>query len=95
MTCRFAATDKLGLFALVSLILHGKKETPARARILQLLALGLRKIWQPTVIAEVIGGILLGPTAFGRIPGFTSTLFPPSSIPILAAVANLGKYPVV
>lgn len=44
--------------------------------------------------AQVIGGILLGPTVLGHIPGFTSTLFPPSSIPILAAVANLGKTPI-
>ncbi|KAG5337623.1 hypothetical protein C0989_009113 [Termitomyces sp. Mn162] len=30
-----------------------------------LLSLGLRRIRQPKVIAEVLGGILLGPTAFG------------------------------
>lgn len=38
----------------------------------------LGKIRQPRVISEVIGGILLGPTAFGRIPGFTSHIFPPA-----------------
>ena len=30
----------------------------------------LRKLNQPAVIAEVIGGIMLGPTVFSRIPGF-------------------------
>lgn len=34
----------------------------------QILATILGKIKQPRVIAEVIGGILLGPTVMGRIP---------------------------
>jgi Kef-type K+ transport system membrane component KefB len=45
---------------------------------------------QPRVIAEVIGGILLGPSVFGRIPGFTNAIFPPQSIPNLNLVANLA-----
>ncbi|KAH7915459.1 Sodium/hydrogen exchanger family-domain-containing protein [Hygrophoropsis aurantiaca] len=56
----------------------------------QLLSLGLRKIRQPRVIAEVLGGILLGPTAFGRIPGFTQHIFPPQSLSYLSLVANIG-----
>lgn len=56
----------------------------------QLLSLGLAKIRQPKVIAEVLGGILLGPTAFGRIPGFTEHIFPSQSIPYLSLVANIG-----
>ncbi|KAI0917070.1 hypothetical protein AcW2_007298 [Taiwanofungus camphoratus] len=56
----------------------------------QLLSLILGKIKQPKVIAEVIGGILLGPTAFGRIPGFTKHIFPPQSLPYLSLVANIG-----
>ena len=36
------------------------------------------------------GGILLGPTAFGRIPGFTEHIFPSQSIPYLSLVANIG-----
>lgn len=36
------------------------------------------------------GGILLGPTAFGRIPGFTHHIFPSESIPYLSLVANIG-----
>ncbi|KAF2161734.1 hypothetical protein M409DRAFT_27791 [Zasmidium cellare ATCC 36951] len=50
----------------------------------------LSKIRQPRVIAEVIGGILLGPSVFGRIPGFTDAIFPTASIPSLNLVANLG-----
>ncbi|KAG6376879.1 Sodium/hydrogen exchanger family-domain-containing protein [Boletus reticuloceps] len=56
----------------------------------QLLSLVLRKLRQPKVIAEVLGGILLGPTAFGRIPGFTDSIFPPVSLPYLSLVANIG-----
>ncbi|TFK68025.1 Sodium/hydrogen exchanger [Pluteus cervinus] len=55
-----------------------------------LLSLILRKIRQPKVIAEVLGGILLGPTAFGRIPGFTQHIFPLASRPYLSLVANIG-----
>ncbi|KAG2130618.1 Sodium/hydrogen exchanger family-domain-containing protein [Suillus bovinus] len=56
----------------------------------QLLSLGLRRMRQPKVIAEVLGGILLGPTAFGRIPGFTQHIFPSQSLPYLSLVANIG-----
>ncbi|KIJ36673.1 hypothetical protein M422DRAFT_179123 [Sphaerobolus stellatus SS14] len=56
----------------------------------QLLSLLLKKLRQPRVIAEVLGGILLGPTAFGRIPGFTNHIFPGDSIPFLTLVANIG-----
>lgn len=56
----------------------------------QLLSLPLKKIRQPRVIAEVLGGILLSPSALGRIPGFTDTIFPSASRPYLALVANIG-----
>ncbi|KAH3668991.1 hypothetical protein OGAPHI_002746 [Ogataea philodendri] len=45
---------------------------------------------QPKVIAEVITGILLGPSVMGHIPRFTSLVFPTSSIPGLTLVANVG-----
>ncbi|KAF9893350.1 K(+)/H(+) antiporter [Aspergillus nanangensis] len=50
----------------------------------------LSKIRQPRVIAEVIGGVLLGPSVLGRIPGFTDAIFPKESLPNLNLVANLG-----
>ncbi|KAJ6179754.1 hypothetical protein N7519_010215 [Penicillium mononematosum] len=50
----------------------------------------LSKLRQPRVIAEVIGGIVLGPSVMGRIPGFTDAIFPAASIPSLNVVANLG-----
>lgn len=45
---------------------------------------------QPKVIAEVIGGIILGPSIMGRIPGFTDAIFPTIAMDNLALVANLG-----
>ncbi|RKP27342.1 Sodium/hydrogen exchanger family-domain-containing protein, partial [Syncephalis pseudoplumigaleata] len=56
----------------------------------RLLQYPLSYLRQPRVIAEVIGGILLGPTAFGRIPGFTVNLFPAESLPLINLVANFG-----
>jgi Kef-type K+ transport system membrane component KefB len=56
----------------------------------QLLSLGLRRIRQPRVIAEVIGGVLLGPTVMGRIPHFTNRIFPQESIALLTLTANIG-----
>jgi Kef-type K+ transport system membrane component KefB len=47
-------------------------------------------IRQPRVVGEVLGGIILGPSVIGRIPGFTDTVFPKESIPNLSNVANLG-----
>ena len=55
-----------------------------------MLGLVLRKLRQPKVIAEVLGGIILGPTAFGRIPGFTEHIFPEQSLSYLSLVANIG-----
>ncbi|KAH7309389.1 Sodium/hydrogen exchanger family-domain-containing protein [Rhizoctonia solani] len=78
---------------------HFDTANPIRIWIIQLilivsmtqgLALIFAKIKQPRVIAEVIGGILLGPTAFGRIPKFSKTVFPPESLPYLSLVANIG-----
>jgi Kef-type K+ transport system membrane component KefB len=50
----------------------------------------LSKLRQPRVIAEVIAGILLGPSVMGRVPGFNATIFPSESMPALSVAANLG-----
>lgn len=42
------------------------------------------------MIAEVIGGVLLGPSVMGRIPNFTRRIFPAESIPLLTLTANIG-----
>ncbi|KAL4942303.1 hypothetical protein BDV06DRAFT_165629 [Aspergillus oleicola] len=50
----------------------------------------LSKIRQPRVIAEVIAGIILGPSVMGRIPNFSDSIFPSESIPNLNLFANVG-----
>ncbi|KAK6363084.1 K(+)/H(+) antiporter [Orbilia blumenaviensis] len=58
--------------------------------ICRLLHWPLSKLRQPRVISEVIGGIILGPTVMGRVPGFTTSIFPTEAMPNLNLVANLG-----
>ncbi|TFL05809.1 potassium:hydrogen antiporter [Pterulicium gracile] len=56
----------------------------------QLLAIPLKRIRQPRVIAEVIGGIILGPTVMGNIPKFHDNIFPPAGMPGLALTSTIG-----
>lgn len=56
----------------------------------QLLMYPTKKLQQPSVIAEVVAGILLGPSVMGRIPNFLHQCFPSESIPGLTLLANLG-----
>ncbi|KAJ4260463.1 hypothetical protein NW762_007203 [Fusarium torreyae] len=50
----------------------------------------LGKIHEPRVIAEVITGILLGPSVCGRIPGFTDAIFPKEGMAPFRLAANIG-----
>ena len=56
----------------------------------QALSLILSRIRQPRVIAEVIAGVILGPTVMGRIPGFTQAIFPASGMPVLRLTSTIG-----
>lgn len=56
----------------------------------QLLGLLLGRIKQPRVIAEVIGGVFLGPSVLGRIPGFTAAIFPDAAVPMLTLTSTIG-----
>ncbi|RPD80802.1 hypothetical protein L226DRAFT_453651 [Lentinus tigrinus ALCF2SS1-7] len=77
----YNANDPIRLWVIQVIIIIGMT---------QLLALFLSRIRQPRVIAEVIGGVLLGPSVMGHIPNFTTTIFPKDSIPILNLTANVG-----
>ena len=58
------------------------------ARLLGLLA---RKIHQPLVIAEVVAGILLGPSLLGAVaPEFKAALFPAASLGVLGMLSQIG-----
>lgn len=54
------------------------------------LAFLLRPLRQPRVIAEIVGGILLGPSAFGRNKSYLNAIFPAKSLTVLDTLANLG-----
>ncbi|KAG5648714.1 hypothetical protein DXG03_000061 [Asterophora parasitica] len=56
----------------------------------QFLGLFFSRIRQPRVIAEVIGGIILGPTVMGRIPGFRQSIFPDASLAGLNLTSTIG-----
>ncbi len=50
-----------------------------------------RKLRQPPVVGEIIGGIALGPTLVGALPGgIDELLFPTDIRPSLTVIANLG-----
>ncbi|KAJ4979509.1 hypothetical protein NE237_010289 [Protea cynaroides] len=54
------------------------------------LAFLLKPLRQPNVIAEIIGGIILGPSALGRNKTYLHRIFPSWSTPILESVASIG-----
>jgi Kef-type K+ transport system membrane component KefB len=50
-----------------------------------------RRLGQPAVIAEVIAGVLLGPSLLGRVlPGTFQHLFPKASLPGLSLLSQVG-----
>jgi Kef-type K+ transport system membrane component KefB len=49
------------------------------------------RLRQPAVIAEMTVGLLLGPSFFGWVaPGLSASLFPPSSLPALSMISQVG-----
>ncbi|SAM84135.1 related to potassium/hydrogen antiporter [Ustilago bromivora] len=56
----------------------------------QLLGKLFKLVGQPAVVGELLAGVLLGPTAFGNIPGFTNTVVPKEALGLLKLMANIG-----
>src|SRR5712692_7652045 len=60
----------------------------ATCRIVGLLA---KRVGQPQVVAEMIAGVLMGPSLFGLLlPGIQAQLFPKASMSIIYAVSQVG-----
>ncbi|CAA0832344.1 Cation/H(+) antiporter 15 [Striga hermonthica] len=57
---------------------------------IHLLVYALKPFNQPPFVAELLGGILLGPSAFGRITTFRKLLFPNYSFKVLEPMAHLS-----
>lgn len=58
--------------------------------ITRFLSILLKPLRQPKVIAEILGGILLGPSGIGRNKKFLQLVFPSWSTPILESAATIG-----
>ncbi|XWS48854.1 hypothetical protein CRYUN_Cryun13aG0112400 [Craigia yunnanensis] len=56
----------------------------------RILAFLLKPLRQPRVIAEIVGGILLGPSVLGRNEKYLNAIFPSRSHTVLDTLANLG-----
>lgn len=57
----------------------------------RLVGLGFRRIKQPLVIGEIVAGVMLGPSLFGLLaPDLAATLFPPTVIPYLGVLSQIG-----
>ncbi|PNY01249.1 cation H(+) antiporter 15-like protein [Trifolium pratense] len=50
----------------------------------------LKPIRQPRVIAEILGGIVLGPSVLGRNKAFAEAVFPLRSVMVIETMANVG-----
>ena len=60
----------------------------ATCRVVGLLA---KRVGQPQVVAEMIAGVLMGPSLFGLfMPGLQAYLFPKASMSIIYAVSQVG-----
>jgi Kef-type K+ transport system membrane component KefB len=57
----------------------------------RLVAVVIRRLAQPMVIAEMVGGIILGPSLFGWLaPGLWSQIFRPDSLTTLQLISQFG-----
>ncbi|CAL0330037.1 unnamed protein product [Lupinus luteus] len=50
----------------------------------------LKPIRQPRVIAEILGGLILGPSVLGRSKTFANAVFPLRSVIVIETMANVG-----
>ncbi|KAI5071376.1 hypothetical protein GOP47_0013627 [Adiantum capillus-veneris] len=73
-------------FALALLII----QTVVVLLVTRTMAMLFKPFRQPRVLAEIIGGVLLGPSGLGRNKTYLHTLFPKSSMTLLDTIATIG-----
>ena len=57
----------------------------------QVIAYSIKRLGQPPVVGQMLSGVVLGPSVFGLLsPGLQHQLFPPSAMPALSAMGQLG-----
>ena len=72
----------LGLFILQAILIVGLS---------RLVGALTRRMQQPMVIAEIVAGIVLGPSVLGWVaPGFSAAVFPKEAMPLLAMLSQVG-----
>jgi Kef-type K+ transport system membrane component KefB len=72
----------LSLFIVQALLIIGTS---------RLIGLGARRMRQPMVIAEIVAGILLGPSLLGWVaPGLEAGIFPKESLSLLSMLSQVG-----
>lgn len=77
-----AALGPLGLLLLQAFVILG---------VGKLMGILLAKVGQPSVIGQVLGGLLLGPSALGLLfPGMMGSIFPSASLAFLDPLSQFG-----
>ena len=57
----------------------------------QIVGLGARRVGQPQAMAEMVAGILLGPSLLGLVwPALFDRIFPPETMRVIFAISQLG-----
>ncbi|CAH9059902.1 unnamed protein product [Cuscuta epithymum] len=56
----------------------------------QSLYLLIKPARMPRIVAELLAGVILGPTVLGQIPGFTNKIFPPQGHVYLDLLSKIG-----
>jgi Kef-type K+ transport system membrane component KefB len=60
--------------------------------ITRILHVVFKPLKQPVVIWEIVGGIILGPSVLGHIPGWVEKFFTPASLALMGVFANFGLF---
>ena len=83
--------DKDGVVSNLQLAIHFFFQIAVILAFCQVVGMLAKRAGQPQVVAEMIGGVLLGPSLLGLLwPALSAKLFPPDSMKVLFPVSQLG-----